>query len=261
MDVWKYLVENPELVGALVAAFIGSLGGGWIQARGGRAQAAAAQKAAEITAEAQRVAGLWNVRQVQVAEFIRSIREATQSAERHYREGYEPPLRDEVRGAFREAALRKAEVQLVASREVMSAAETVMGCADELMSAVRRNWPYSYAETMLVELLNHEDEAIRDRASTAQRICEEPGTSFRERKDAFLAAGLPARFAGRLAQGSRPPVGEIRRELRGAVDAALLALVEATRLMLRSDDDVPPSVPRQRRWWRRNADVTTLRSA
>ncbi|MGW8767836.1 hypothetical protein ACWGN5_35730 [Streptomyces sp. NPDC055815] len=212
MDVFrKYFEDNPEIftglvaVLALIGALLGSVIGAKIQANGGRDQAAAAREAARIAAEAQRVAALWTVRQVQIAEFVRSVRELMQLYGRLYTEN-DAGLYGQVTAAYQAVTLRKAEIDLIASGDVAAAADAVLRSADTFVGEARHG-----------------------------------GLMARLEMTALRSTGVP---------GITGPWPLQRHADAQVLNDALAAFIEAARALLKSEEDVAPTVPQRRRWWR-----------
>ncbi|MEU9089748.1 hypothetical protein [Streptomyces sp. NPDC048428] len=259
MDVWKYFEGKPELFAALVAAIaiVGGVVGAKMQANGGRAQAAAAREAAEIAAEAQRVATLWSVRQVQVAEFVQSVREAVRLSDRFYLEPDGGELQNRAHAAYQTASLKKAEIELIASRGVVNAAQAVLLSASEYSSAARSGGPTAYAELTLLRLIfDGEDQTARAASAANMALNAGSGMSYAPRLELLLAVpGLSEAQAHRLARDSNEPGrrDQTREDLTRDLDEKLTTFVDAARTMLKSEDDIAPAVPPQHRQWRRVA--------
>ncbi|MFD8009556.1 hypothetical protein [Streptomyces sp. NPDC058955] len=260
----KYFEDNPEIFAALVAAIailgglLGSVMGARIQANGGRDQAAAAREAAEIAAEAQRVAALWSVRQLQVAEFIRSVREMMSVYNGMYRSDDDAESRRaRVDAASKEMALREAEIRLIAPAKVAHAATEVSRAAKKAGVGAMRWGPLAGGRVALRRLCDSEDDAVRHEARAARRVLDDESSSRTARRQALSAVeGLSGEHIRRL---SEPPTKPTQRIVEGKdahqreVDAKMARLVNAAREMLKSEDDVPPALPapKQRRgWWR-----------
>ncbi|MET9346268.1 hypothetical protein [Streptomyces termitum] len=127
----QYFEDNPEIFAALVAAlailggFLGSIIGAKIQANGGRDQAAAAREAAAATNEAQRVAALWTVRHVHMAELLQRVDEVHRLARLFFAEDSTSGLESQLREARQAVVQKQAEVELIAPGPVVDAAR---GC-------------------------------------------------------------------------------------------------------------------------------------
>ncbi|MFI8327032.1 hypothetical protein [Streptomyces sp. NPDC085529] len=260
----QYFEDHPEIFAALVAAIavlgglLGSVIGAKIQADGGRDQAAAAREAAQIAAEAQRVAALWSVRQLQVAEFIRSARAMMAVCNGIYRSDDDAESRRaRVDAASREMALREAEIRLIAPAKVAHAATEVAKATQKAYLGAMRWGPLAGGRVALKRLCNSEDEAVRREARAAMRVLDDEGSSWSVRRQALSTVdGLSGEHIRRL---SEPPTKPMQRIVEGMhahqreVDSKMGKLLEAARVMLRSDDDVLPVVPtpeQRRRWWR-----------
>ncbi|MFF2306015.1 hypothetical protein ACFVVP_26350 [Streptomyces sp. NPDC058128] len=272
--LWKYLVENPEILGALVAAFIGSLGGGWVQAKGGHAQAKAAQKAAEIAAEAQRVAALWTVRHVQMAEFIQLAREVQRVTESFYSENEtDGSLTLRVNEAQDALFRKQAEIDLIVPNSVVQAAIAVVDCLTRLVTIEPIVGQAEFFRVALSEVARGNDRGAAQRAREAESALQawhRAGDS--DDRDALTAAYTSASEAVReaiavtdeqvaiiMASSTRSHWPWQRDQARGALSDRSLELLTAAREMLKSEDDLAPAV--QRRWWRRNSTAATADSA
>ncbi|WP_314612472.1 hypothetical protein [Streptomyces stackebrandtii] len=262
----KYFEDNPEIFAALVAAIaivgglLGSVVGAKIQAKSGMDQAAAAREAAKIAAEAQRVAALWNVRQVQVAEFIRSVRETVRMSN-HIFWAYDADSRQETDAAYQELNLRMAEIELIAPQGVVDAAAELTQAAHDCWDLARSRGPAESAKLVLARLVFSPDNQTAEAAMAAQLVLQpDVDMSYDERRRVLLdLPGLSEAHVVHLLRSSRrvedpgtPPLQELRAEAAATLEAKMPVLVEAAREMLRSEDDVAPAVPRQRRrtWWR-----------
>ncbi|MFE5511658.1 hypothetical protein ACFQ9J_13695 [Streptomyces sp. NPDC056529] len=259
----QYFEEHATFFGvavpilAVVGSFAGSWAAGWMQARGGRDQAAAAREAATIAAEAQRVAALWTVRQTQVAEFVQGVREVVRLYDRFFLEPDTSDLYFQVEAANQDVSLKKAEIELIASSIVVDAAQAVLVSVVEYSSMARTGGPASYAELILLRLILSDEEEVARAAGTAQSALQEgSGFSYRDRLALLEAVrGISPRQAQRLAHAANHPgqLGEVREDAIRDLDEKLTAFVSAAREMLRSEDDVAPAAPEQRRRWRRAA--------
>ncbi|MFF9147200.1 hypothetical protein ACF1BN_20310 [Streptomyces sp. NPDC014861] len=260
----QYFEDNPEIFAALVAAIailgglLGSVIGAKIQANGGRAQADAAQKAAEIAAEAQRVAALWNVRQLQVAEFIRCVREAVATSQRLYEaEPDDQELRQLVHAAYQAIEFKAAELILIATEEVVNVVEATLLAAEELEQEAMDSGPTAHAEAVFTRLYLSRDMETARAARVAQNVLNaETGETYESRTRALRGVpGLSETLAHELAVnsggGNRLQWIETGGRKSNVLEEKLAELVRATRTMLRSEDDVAPATPEpRRRWWR-----------
>ncbi|MFE1378175.1 hypothetical protein ACFW6S_04345 [Streptomyces sp. NPDC058740] len=254
MDVLKYFEENPEIFAALVGAIIGSLGGGWIQARGGRDQAAA-REAAKIQAEAQRVAALWTVRQVQIAEFIRAVNGQVQRCDRLWFEldSDSDALSDEIAREADELDLRWAEVRVLLTENAVTAAGHLVLAVNDLVAHIQR---YSWVRhaRILVGSATAGDQALA--AAVARILTSEADYASRARDLRAAVSNLTESQAEHLAVFNERSDHDLeiqRGEARAKVFRCLNDLVDEAREMLGSQNDVAPTVPQQRRWWGRAA--------
>ncbi|MER7540229.1 hypothetical protein ABTX77_36440 [Streptomyces sp. NPDC097704] len=254
-DVWKYFEGKPEFLTAVAAviAIVGAIVGAKIQANSGRAQAAAAREAAEIAAEAQRVAALWTVRQGQLAEFVRSARKLRNLCEQLWSVDDET-LGDAVSSASEEMSLLWAEVQLTGTEAVVKASGEFASAALEVEAAAHEYAPALHARAALRRITANND----DLGAEVQRILEMTESSF-EYQIERLCDTVPTfsrEQAAHVVINGRlnSDVFYEERNLVGrAFNEALRVLVRESRVMLRSDSDVVPTVPTQRRWWQRAA--------
>ncbi|MFE6222972.1 hypothetical protein [Streptomyces sp. NPDC057854] len=272
----QYFEDNPEIFAALVAAIailgglLGSIIGAKIQANGGRDQAAAAREAATIAAEAQRVAALWSVRQVQMAEFIRGVREVQRVAAL-----YSSQDADSVDGQMQEAhhlvAQKLAEIELIMPFDVAQAAKGVhrhlepfaatiqiAGRAEYFFSILRRQaFSDDPAESELARRALEALDELREEAAGSVNSADDKMRRYRDAIEALRAAtNAPVLEAVMVAThvDSSPSSEPFRRRLQAELAENMSALVAAARAALRSEDDAAPApVPVQRRWWRRAA--------
>ncbi|AJF68176.1 hypothetical protein [Streptomyces vietnamensis] len=270
----QYFEDNPEIFAALVAAIaivgglLGSIIGAKIQANGGRDQAAAAREAAQIAAEAQRVANLWTVRQVQLADFVHGVREVQRIQARFYIEdSSDGALTAQLDDAEQVVSRRAAEISLVAPAAVVAAAAEVReGLMDESVNAfavgsvfyVRHlldlraisddSWEVAAAEQAIEaveEYLRSRDQDDASVRATAQRRAYDAVREVTGLPGVLVADVLPAlttRVSEMAVERNR-----CRQNIEGKVDR----FIAVAREMLRSEDDVAPAAPEQRRrWWR-----------
>jgi type II secretory pathway pseudopilin PulG len=249
--LWKYFENNHEIFAALVAALaiigglIGSVLGAKIQANGGRARASAAREAAQITSEAQRVAALWTVRQVQTAEFLHNVREALHTSHLLVVNEDTEALRAQVREAGQAMHRKFAELQLIAPLPVVAAAQLVVISADSYQDLNRARGPAQRALFILIRLTGDENSAVSAPAIRARDGLEALRRGDTSASDARLMLadvhGLTETQAEMLIGDAEEPEfglawSRAEREARQRAGR----LVEVARTMLRSDDDVPP---------------------
>ncbi|MFF9344910.1 hypothetical protein ACF1CG_34795 [Streptomyces sp. NPDC014773] len=263
----QYFEDNPEIFAALVAAIgilgglLGSIIGAKIQANGGRDQAAAAREAAQIAAEAQRVAALWAARQLQIAQFIQSARDVVDVCNRYYEDGDDGSLTFHLHDAVKVMRLKSHEVELVAPKEFVEAAQQVLRAVDGYSSEATMHGETGHAHLLIRRLLTGEDEDVARAARAAehavlhggnegmdyavrlQRIAAVPGISEKRAHLLLQDWESDPRWNARLNNGRKV----FEEKLRGAIRAG--------RAALRSEDDFAPAVPeqRRRRWLRRAA--------
>ncbi|MFE7595577.1 hypothetical protein [Streptomyces sp. NPDC057494] len=264
--LWKYFEENNEIFAALVAVLaiggglVGSIIGAKIQANGGRDQAAAAREAAEIAAEAQRVAALWTVRQVQVAEFIRSVREVVWTSNRLV-QALDPDSLTQAETARQAMGLRVAEIELVVPLSVLAKAYGTYASAVEYWELAWGKAPVVSAERALHRLVRSSDLETASAAVAAARLLLDDDASGTDLWSALAAVpGLPSEQVTLLTErrgDTGHSIARQRQEATRLLDERTTELVEAAREMLKSEDDVASAVPQQRRrWWRRATPVT-----
>jgi hypothetical protein len=258
-----YFENNPEIFAALVAVIavvgglVGSVIGAKIQANGGRDQAAAAREAAQISAEAQRVAALWTVRQIQVAAFIQSVREARRLSELFYQQNaVQDGLDVQMREARQDVAQKRAEIELVAPLAVVRAAGEAAEALDVMTTVAEIAGPGKYfTEYLDIQVLspNRSQSRLAGRALNALDALR--GASANIRADEFTAAVEALRDATNatvqqaVAVSSyvlRPQFPSEVAENREVVNQKLTILIDAARAMLKSEDDVAPALPPQR---------------
>ncbi|MER5966678.1 hypothetical protein [Streptomyces sp. NPDC002057] len=264
MDVWNYFEGKPELLTAVAAviAIGGALVGAKIQANSGRAQAAAAREAAVIAAEAQRVADLWTVRQLQVAELVRGARRLFQLCERlWYEDDVEARLR--VESQSEELALRLAEVELLATDDVVE-------CAQQLVTAALRYEEISDLHSGVtraraaVYLLTRNDDHLATEVTEVMSLHREGDPERAVQWLTNIFPNISRELIEHLVAYDAVEDDYIRNERSSAKHEFRMAarhLVAATRVMLRARDDVAPVLPRQRRRYRRNQAETAESSA
>ncbi|MGW4939467.1 hypothetical protein ACWEQH_41930 [Streptomyces sp. NPDC004166] len=271
MDALRhYFEDNPEIFAALVAAIavvgglVGSVIGAKIQANGGRDQAVAAREAAQIAAEAQRVAALWTVRQIQVAAFIQSVREARRLSELFYlQNAVEDGLDVQLREAWLDVVQKRAEIELVVPLAVVRAAGEAAATLEVMTAVAQIAGPGTYfMEDLNVQVLspNLIQSGLAGRALNTLDALR--GASSNSCADEFaeaveaLRAATNATVEQAVAVSSyviRPRFPSEVAENRAKLNEKLTTLINAARVMLKSEDDVAPAVPPQRHRWRRVA--------
>jgi hypothetical protein len=246
----RYFEDNPELFAGLVAALalvfglIGNVLGAKIQANGGRDQAAAAREAAKITAEAQRVAALWTVRQVQVAEFIRCANGIYQKCCRLW----SFPPEEDIDAAMsqlglqsEELSLRWAEIRLILTEEAVAAAGQLVLATSDFEVAVHRYGHLRQARAMVTRV-TWDDESL---TAEVHRIIEfDQGDETRRRALRDAVPGLTDEHARYLLldrETSNERIDSVESRLREAFLEALNKLVHEVRAMLRSENDQAPT--------------------
>ncbi|MFE5106002.1 hypothetical protein [Streptomyces sp. NPDC056663] len=270
MDVWSYFEGKPEIFAALVALLVGvgAVLGAKIQANGGRDQAAAAREAAKIAAEAQHVAALWTVRQVQVAEYMQRVREVERLIERLYTEDSSNGELEARLGEAEQAMDQKqAELELIASEAVVEAAMKLREAVWHARSYAVKTGPLRYAQLVIYIQMDSDDPGDVAIAQQAREAVEELHAAKRQgnrmeieraHRQARVALCEVEAITNDLASSALPKFAENGWLLeQDSGQFSLLrkmeTLVSAAREMLRSEDNVAPTVPPQRRWWRRAA--------
>ncbi|MFH8628217.1 hypothetical protein ACH4A8_41120 [Streptomyces vietnamensis] len=281
MDAFrKFFEEHAAFFGvvvpilAVVGSFAGSWAAGWVQARGGRDQAAAAREAAKIAAEAQRVAALWSVRQVLIAEYIHETRQATEVIRQLYVRNDED---GELDRQMVESALalnqKRVGLELTATLPVVEAVKEVQEAVSDVSIRARDHGPGLAAYTHLLELrrtggstrLQEAFDALAAYRTVATDLFSEDEARFQAAVEARMRLGrvTPALSGARIdalvSHYSRSP-DRATTDYNEAHDRLVEKrgeLIRAARAMLRSEDDVAPAVPQQRRrlWWRNSAET------
>lgn len=263
----RYFEDNPEILAALVAGIavagglVGSVIGGKIQANGGRDQAAAAREAAQIAAEAQRVAALWTVRQIQAAAFIRSVREARRLSEMFYKQNaVEDGLDVQLREARQDVAQKRAEIELVVPLAVLRAAGEVAETLDSMTAFAEIAGPGTYfTDDLNIQALspNRSQSRLAGQALNALDALRAVDSSGRPDRFTDAMAAVRAATNATVQQAVsvtayvlRPRFPSEVAENRERLNEKLALLIDAARAMLRSEDDIAPAVPPQRRRWR-----------
>ncbi|WP_123083447.1 hypothetical protein [Streptomyces sp. ADI95-16] len=259
MDAFrKYFEDNPDIFTALVAAlaicgsYLAGVRGAKIQAGGGRDQAAAAREAAQITADAQRVAALWTVRQVQLAELIRSADTLVEVCDRFWIDGGDD-LAGQVSAASAAVSSRWNEVRLIVTESVVQAAGELARSAMTVEENAQRFAPVMSARNVLSRIVEDDPHVGHE---IDEVLAMEVSQGHRARALANLIGDLTEEQAHHIVAYDGPSEVMLRRtaEVRREFTVALNALVHEARTMLRSEDDVVPAVPQQRRrWWQRAA--------
>ncbi|MFD9246136.1 hypothetical protein ACFV0D_30275 [Streptomyces sp. NPDC059556] len=279
----KYFEDNPEIFAALVAAIailgglLGSVIGAKIQANGGRDQAAAAREAARIAAEAQRVAALWAVRQLQTAEYIQGVRDVRHAIRRFYREdpagGALLAQLNEALGAMNQ---KQAEIILIAPKAVVGAANRLREATFEAGDYAIKAGAMHYVQSLVNAEMNSGDpesaaiaqqaiDAVNElHAAKRQGDRAEAQYAHQHARDALRAVhGVTSGLATKALLAFAENGWVTMMDVTGmALDRTMNDFVLAARAMLKSEDDVAPTVPPQRRrWWRRAAPVTPASDA
>ncbi|MFE1378174.1 hypothetical protein ACFW6S_04340 [Streptomyces sp. NPDC058740] len=256
----QYFEDNPEIFAALVAAlaivgsYLAGVRGAKIQANGGLDQAAAAREAAQIAAEAQRVAALWTVRQTQVAAFIEGVREVQHVSGLFYEQDMTASdLNAQLREAQKLLGRRRAEIELIVSEDVVVAAHEVIESLNRLVALGRIAGPGEYftlalnrqmfgddpAESALARQAVDALDALRAAAETGD-VAAASDQARMLRRAAQDVAATGASFASSAivaAAAFTPGMAASVTEHRDDLDAKMAVLVDAARAMLRSGED------------------------
>ncbi|MFB7609901.1 hypothetical protein [Streptomyces gardneri] len=272
----KYFEDNPEIFAALVAAIailgglLGSVIGAKIQASGGRDQAAAAREAAQIAAEAQRNTDLWAVRQLQTAEFIHGVRKVVLIHGSFYRQdSSDGVLLAELTNAEQALLQKEAEIELVAPQVVVAAAKALRESVFDAGMWTVGSAPSFFVQGKLDALRNSNE--LDDRLAAARAIegveelrsiskCRPLSVVERDRaeRQAYHVVSECTGLSGKLVVEALYGLGsgmsdtmQEQRRVDEEIEERAEALVTAARHMLKSEDNVAPTVPQQRRrWWR-----------
>ncbi|WP_314612473.1 BAR domain-containing protein [Streptomyces stackebrandtii] len=284
MDAFrKYFEHNPDLFTGLVAllAIVGTLVAGWvgakIQANGGREQAAAAREAAAATNEAQRVAALWTVRQVMTVDYINHARENVELSIRMYKESDEDgTLKRQVDASRIALVQKKVGLELIADAPVVAAVKEVQAAVGEFAQNALKYGPGAYADSLLGKMRTMPSVMAAREALHEARECELDAASTDEAKRGARARALRKVRELEPRVSSEQGLQLIRhymradgatldeyREARALVQNKTEELIAATRIMLKSEEDVAAEEVPTRRWgWRRrNSPVTATDSA
>ncbi|MDR6980441.1 hypothetical protein J2X68_007181 [Streptomyces sp. 3330] len=168
---------TTALIGAVAVG--GTIGGtvlgSWIQARSGRAQAAAARDAAVTTAQAAHDQAVrervWTVMPV----FLRATSEYIDALERSLQIEMD---RDEVRAARRAFDLAYAEADLIVPEEMRTALGYLHGSQNGFLH-VERTWGKSMRARHALDVLSESGDAEARRAVAALRPLERAGKQSR----------------------------------------------------------------------------------
>ncbi|MEU3690320.1 hypothetical protein [Streptomyces narbonensis] len=171
---------------------------------------------------------------------------------RYYEEA-EEMLRDDARGMFQAMSLRQAEIEVIAPKGVVQAADAVVRRANLFWSHARGDGPTASAEHFLLRLTTSENRETAQAAQAAYVELQESDLEADARRLLFRSVpGLSDYQVFWLLRRGRPAeLWRRRDEEPGNLNEKLSAFIEAARVMLRSEDDVAPTVPAQRRGWRR----------
>ncbi|WP_314251215.1 hypothetical protein [Streptomyces sp. DSM 40907] len=158
--VISFIRAEPEVATVMAALLAiaggvaGSLLSGWVQARGGRAQASAAVEAARITAEAQHLASLHSDRRREIAAFIYEARHAANTANSLFYCRLDPSeiaaLKATAQSAHAALRVKQAELELIAPVEVVEHASAVVEVVDECIMLADVRAAASQAFTALI---------------------------------------------------------------------------------------------------------------
>ncbi|GGY61938.1 hypothetical protein [Streptomyces omiyaensis] len=260
---------------AILGSFAGSWAAGWVQARGGRDQAAAAREVATATNEAQRVAALWNVRQVMTVDYIAYAREHVELSVRMYRENDEDgALKREADASRITLVQKKVGLELVATAPVVAAVKEVQEAVRGLAEHALTYGQEAYADKLLRTMgprpavlnaraaLHELRECELDAARTEGARSEARVNALRKLTELESEISREQRFALiRYYMRADGVTLDQFKEARALFQSKMEELIEETRIMLRSEGDVASVVPPQRRWWRRNSAATPTGSA
>ncbi|MFH9736533.1 hypothetical protein ACH4MA_02390 [Streptomyces roseolus] len=277
----KFFEEHAAFFGvvvpilAVVGSFAGSWAAGWVQARGGRDQAAAAREAAAATNEAQRVAALWTVRQVMTVDYIAYAREHVELSVRMYKESHEDgALKREADASRITLVQKRVALELVATAPVVAAVKEVQEAIRGLAEHALTYGPGAYADGLLRtmgprpavmdarEALHELRERELDAARTDESRSEARVNALRKLREMESDISREQNLA--LIRYYMRPAGATLdefKEVRALFQSKMEELIAEARIMLKSEEDVAPIVPEQRRRWRRNSVTTSTGSA
>ncbi|MER6195863.1 hypothetical protein ABT234_00585 [Streptomyces sp. NPDC001586] len=237
---------------AIVGGFVGSLLSGWVQARGGRAQASAAVEAVRITAEAQHLASLHTDRRKEIAAFVYEARHAVSTANRLFFSSLEPSevatLKATTQAAYTALNVKQAELELIAPNEVVERASDVVGAVDDflMLSDVRAAASQAFA-VLIQDRANNPGSREAYMALQALRAAYDAESAEQQRNRRAEAAAALRNVAALdddqalllLADAWMPSLPPLREQVMGAFSSALRALVISGRTVLRADDGQP----------------------
>ncbi|MCX5410146.1 hypothetical protein OHA37_40685 (plasmid) [Streptomyces sp. NBC_00335] len=259
IDFIKAEPEAAAVFAALISilgGFLGSLLSGWIQVRGGLAQASAAVQASRITAEAQHLATLHTDRRREIAAFVYEAQQCADAANAVFLPS--DPTTQAASEASGQAAgkavrIKQAELQLIAPSEIVELTAAVI----KSLSALRVLSARGVAARVEYELLGRGHRNATDR----EEACVRALVALRELRQRVQESDSPARkvelsaaLATALSEvpglsdvqrvmlqidGTLPALRPLRSQANRAYEAALGELVAASRTLLRSDDRQP----------------------
>ncbi|GHG10201.1 hypothetical protein [Streptomyces hydrogenans] len=253
--LWKYFEKHDAIFTALIALTVGLIAylGAKAQANGGRAQAAAAREAATIAAEAQRVANLWTVRQVQIAQLVRSASSLRQTCNRLWIVNDED-LADEINVKSEELSVLWSEVRLIATQDVVEEAGRLAANTMKFEELTHQFAPVLHAKA---KLYRYFPDGTRegDRAMHVMHMSEDVDP---EQRAEMLSAAVGSVLSHEeiyhlVAHGRKTDreISDLRDRQRQRCLVAEDSLVHETRAMLRSKEDIEPEASTRRRWRRR----------
>ncbi|MEW1798655.1 hypothetical protein ACIGO7_11885 [Streptomyces virginiae] len=237
---------------AIVGGILGSLLSGWVQARGGKAQASAAVEAARITAEAQRLASLHTDRRQEIAAFIYEARHAVNTANRLFFSPLSPTevatLQATAQAAYTALSTKQAELELIAPVEVVERASDLTGAVEDFLTLASLRAPASRAMTALTGVRAN-DPGSRQAYSALQalRAAHDAGDADQQpvrygeavvalRNVAVLDSAQALVLLDDAALPSLPPLHD---QMMSSFSGALRGLVISGRHVLRANDKQP----------------------
>lgn len=201
------------------------------------------------------MAALWNVRQVQAAEFIQQVREVSRVAEQLYTEEITAELTGQVRDACQVMLLKQAEIELVASNAVIVSADVLVKSVEDAVELAQRRGPSRHAQTLLNQLCFHDDRQVGSRALQVRTALDDLRSSYQAHGSDALMTGFYEAVEGGVTGLTEDHIRRLRCDmgepelvpLRAAATHDLSVkttfLIEAARDMLRSNDNVRPTQP------------------
>ncbi|MGW2305000.1 hypothetical protein [Streptomyces sp. NPDC001809] len=247
----EYYEQHDAILTPLIVGAIGYFGAK-AQANGGRAQARAAREAATIAAEAQREAALWTVRQVQVAELLRSVNRLYGKCSQLWIAESEE-LADEIGELSEEMSLQWHEVRLVVTRKVADEAGKLVSATTNFEVMTQQYARVLHARRALAQHTLDGDE----RGPEIIRILESSEEGDRDPSVAAFRSLVPELSDEQIRYllvnhgESDDYIRHLRANAKREYRRSLIATVHESRTMLRAEEKAPVRLMRRRFWrWR-----------